>query len=488
MTEATSGQESENGTVDIFSEAYATSLDAADPLSRFRSEFHIPTIADLRRPTLAKLPDEAPSEPCTYLCGNSLGLQPVRTASLVNTLLTQWRTKGVLCHFIEHSDSPLQPSLHVDDHAAKLMAPIVGARESEVAVMGTLTANLHLLMSSFYRPSRKGEGPWKIMLEGKAFPSDHFAVESQISHHGLNPTEAMILLEPADEKYPILPTKQILDTIDEHADELALILLPGIQFYTGQYFDIPLITKHAHSKGILIGWDLAHAAGNVDIQLHEWDVDFACWCTYKYLNAGPGAIGGIFVNEKYGRVEMDKETGQRYWPRLTGWWGDDKSGRFQMTNKFVPRPGAAGYQLSNPSALDITALIASLQVFDETSMRELRQRSLRLTAYLEKLLEEVAQRKPNQFDIITPRNPEERGAQLSIRLAPGLLDHVLEHLENNGVVIDERKPDVIRVAPAPLYNSFADVFRFGLVLEKALGTTAVAGDRLANIPQGLAAV
>jgi kynureninase len=212
------------------------------------------------------------------------------------------------------------------------MAPIVGARQDEVAVMGTLTGNLHLLMSSFYRPSREGKGRWKIMLEGKAFPSDHYAVESQIVHHGLDPAEAMILLEPSDERHPILPTQQILDAIDKHAAELALILLPGIQFYTGQYFDICTITKHAHSKGILIGWDLAHAVGNVDVKLHDWDVDFACWCSYKYLNSGPGAMAGIFVNEKYGKVEMDKETGQKFWPRLSGWWGDDKSSRFQMTN------------------------------------------------------------------------------------------------------------------------------------------------------------
>ncbi|KIX02402.1 kynureninase [Rhinocladiella mackenziei CBS 650.93] len=475
---------STNGLINFFSKDYAASLDATDPLSHFRADFYIPSLADLKRPTLAKSPEEEPSRPCTYLCGNSLGLQPVRTASLINCFLTQWRTKGVTGHFVDHSDSPLQPFLHIDDHAAKLMAPIVGAVESEVAVMGSLTANLHFLMSSFYRPSAKGEGRWKILLEGKAFPSDHYAVESQIVHHGLDPAEGMILLEPVDPQLPIIPTEQILRAIDKHASELALILLPGIQFYTGQYFDIATITAHAHSRGILIGWDCAHAVGNVDLKLHDWDVDFAAWCSYKYLNSGPGAMAGIFVNERFGKVDLDSST-QKFWPRLSGWWGDDKSSRFQMTNNFVPRPGAAGYQLSNPSALDLSAVVASLQVFNETTMKELREKSLELTNYLEQLLDAMALKAPGVLDIITPRDPKERGAQLSIRLAPGLLDGVLEHLEREGVIVDERKPDVIRVAPAPLYNSFMDVFEFSQVLEAALnkasdasksGTSSTRGD------------
>ncbi|KIW19811.1 kynureninase [Exophiala spinifera] len=455
------------GSAEPFSIEHASALDATDVLPDYRSDFHIPTLADLKRPTLARPPTEGLSRPCTYLCGNSLGLQPVRTGDLVNVFLTQWRTKAVTGHFVDHTDSPLPPFLDIDDHAAKLMAPVVGALEAEVAVMGTLTGNLHFLMSSFYRPSKKGEGRWKILLEGKAFPSDHYAVESQIIHHGLDPDEAMVLLEPSNPHRPILPTEQILKTIDEHASELALILLPGIQFYTGQYFDIQRITAHAHARGILIGWDLAHAVGNVDVKLHDWDVDFAAWCSYKYLNSGPGAMAGIFINEKYGKVDTEGST-PKFWPRLSGWWGDDKSTRFQMTNKFVPRPGAKGYQLSNPSALDLAAVVSSLQIFNETSMTNLRQKSLRLTAYLEQLLDSMALRRPGLFDIITPRSPTERGAQLSIRLAPGLLDNVLEHLEDEGVIIDERKPDVIRVAPAPLYNTFTDVFRFCQVLESAL--------------------
>lgn len=310
--------------------SYAITLDAADPLSQVRSKFHIPTKADLKRPTLVKFDNEKPSDESVYLCGNSLGLQPKSAADLIQNFLTQWRTKAVLGHFVGHEDSQLVPFLHIDDDAAKLMAPIVGADPSEVAVMGTLTANLHLLMCSFYRPSKQGTGRYKILLEGKAFPSDHYAIESQIQYHGLDVKDAMIMLEPADPTAPILSTEQILRTIDENANELALILLPGIQFYTGQYFDIKTITQHAQAHGILVGWDCAHAAGNVDLKLHDWNVDFAVWCTYKYLNSGPGAIAGAFVHERHGRVDMTAP--EKYRPRLTGWWGDDKSSRFQMTN------------------------------------------------------------------------------------------------------------------------------------------------------------
>lgn len=308
--------------------SWALEADRLDPLSSFRSQFNIPTLADIHRPTLKAPSNEPASEPCTYLCGNSLGVQPKNTSRLINTFLRQWSTKGVKGHFVEHSDSELAPFLHVDDRAAELMAPIVGAKTEEVAVMGTLTANLHLLMASFYRPNKAAR--YKIMLEGKAFPSDHFAVESQIQHWGLDPAEAMVLLEPKDSNHPVLATEEVLRKIDEHADELALILLPGIQFYSGQLFDIKTITAYAKSKGIVVGWDMAHAAGNVELKLHEWNVDFAAWCTYKYLNCGPGAMGAIFVHERYGKPSEGGQT--EYWPRLTGWWGDDKSGRFEMTN------------------------------------------------------------------------------------------------------------------------------------------------------------
>jgi kynureninase len=297
----------------------------------------------------------------------------------------------------------------------------------------------------------------------------------------------MVMIEPQDAK-AILTTKQILDTIDTHAEGTALILLPGVQFYTGQYLDMATITRHAHSKDIHIGWDCAHAVGNVELRLHDWDVDFAVWCNYKYLNSGPGAIGGLFVHEKHARVDMDASAKEaRYRPRLCGWWGADKETRFEMENsayipspgcdleahqthpreEFVPRPGAAGYQLSNPSILDLTAVIASLEVFHMISMTELRHKSVSLTTYLESLLARFpSEAPPNEalqdapFTVITPQNPNERGAQLSIRLKPGLLHLILNELDQHGVVVDERKPDVIRVAPAPLYNTYLDVWSF----------------------------
>jgi len=270
----------------------------------------------------------------------------------------------------------------------------------------------------------------------------------------------MILAEPPSSSRPILSTSAILDLISTHATSTALILLPAVQFYTGQYFDIARITAHAHSHGIPIGWDCAHAVGNVDLKLHDWNVDFAAWCTYKYLNSGPGAIAGLFVHEKHGKVDMNN-THEPFTPRLSGWWGADKDTRFQMTNEFVPRQGAAGFQLSNPSALDLAANTASLEIFHMTSMAALRQKSTALTTYLEiLLLHYPAEQDDRPFEIISPSNPEERGAQLSIRLKHGLLDEVLKYLQEHGVVTDERKPDVIRVAPAPLYNSYVDVWVF----------------------------
>ncbi|KAI9828972.1 MAG: hypothetical protein M1819_006471 [Sarea resinae] len=471
-----------------FSKDYAEKLDAADPLTRLREEFLIPSKADLlsqRLPTSALKERKADSEPCVYLCGNSLGLQPRRTSERLKTHLETWATKGAYGHFKQIEDSPLPPWVDIDDAAAEKIASVVGASPSEVAVMETLTANLHLLMASFYQPTKERH---KIILEGKAFPSDHYAIESQIRHHNLSPSTSMIQVTPdPTSSNPCLPTSRILSIIDEHASSTSLILFPGIQFYTGQLFDIPTITAHAHAKGILVGWDLAHAVGNVELHLHDWDVDFAVWCNYKYMNSGPGAIGGLYVHERHGRVDTNDQTGLEYRPRLSGWWGGDKAARFRMDNKFVPIPGAAGYQLSNPSTLDLTAVLASLEIFNSTSMSALRARSIRLTNHLEALLLHLLsalpppssaspppsssssnETPPPLFSIITPPSPEERGAQLSIRLAnPAHLSIILAHLEREGVVVDERKPDVIRVAPAPLYNSFVDVWEFVRILGEA---------------------
>lgn len=277
----------------------------------------------------------------------------------------------------------------------------------------------------------------------------------------------MILIESPSKASPLIPTEHILSVIDKHAAETALLLLPGIQFYTGQFLDMPKITAHAQSKGITVGWDLAHAVGNVPMQLHDWNVDFAVWCTYKYMNSGPGSIGGLFVHDRHGQVTEANGTDashQGFRPRLAGWWGSSKTSRFDMSNRFEPIPGAGGFQISNPSAADTTAVRASLDIFKQTSIQELREKSLKVTKYLEDLLDLLAKEQEKSigtcFSIITPRNPEERGAQISILLKPGLLDSVMATLETNGVVVDERRPDVIRVAPAPLYNSYSDVFNF----------------------------
>ncbi|KAI2787559.1 Kynureninase 1 [Penicillium oxalicum] len=440
------------------SREYAEALDQQDPLRNFRSEFIIPSKKDLKCKTLNEgQSNENDADPkCIYLCGNSLGVQPRSTRQYIERYLRTWATKGVMGHFVPHEDQLLPPFVEVDTAAAKLMAPIVGASESEVAVMGTLTANLHFLMASFYQPT---DEKYKIILEGKAFPSDHYAIESQIVHHKRDPKQAMVLIEPENADRPVLTTDQIIKVIDENASNTALILLSAIQFYTGQYFDIQQITAHAHSKGILIGWDCAHAAGNVDLRLHEWEVDFAAWCTYKYLNSGPGGMAALFVHEQHGRVDRQGE----FRPRLAGWWGHDLESRFQMKNDFVPQSGAAGFQLSNPSVLDINAVVASLEIFQRAGIKSIREKSLQLTGYLEHLLLNYpldASPEDKPFSMITPSSPAERGAQLSLRLRPGLLDKVLSYLEEHGVVIDERKPDVIRVAPAPLYNTYTDVWEF----------------------------
>ncbi|KAF2235496.1 kynureninase [Viridothelium virens] len=433
----------------------AKSLDEADPLRHLREEFIIPSRADLKRKTLQKsVEEDGSSIPSTYLCGNSLGLQPRLTSTYLSQYLSTWATKGVYGHFKPITDSPLLPWLHVDDAVTSGMSKLVGAHVNEVAVMQTLTANLHLLLATFYRPTPYRH---KIIIESKAFPSDHYAIESHLKHHHRDPAESMICIEPPAGT-SLIPTSHILDTIRQHADTTALVLLPGIQFYTGQYLDIPTITREVHAMGLPIGWDLAHAVGNVPLELHAWDVDFAAWCMYKYLNCGPGCSGGLFVHRRHSSQRSGHLT------RLAGWWGSSKTSRFSMTNRFEPIPGAAGWQLSNPSVLDLTSVQASLAVFGKTDMAALRAKSVRLTGWLEELLSA----REGWFGVITPRVPEQRGAQLSVLLAEGLLDPVMEVLEEEGCVVDERRPDVIRVAPAPMYNTFVDVRRFVVVFEDAL--------------------
>lgn len=408
------------------------------------------------------------SEVGIYFVGNSLGAQPKAVRKHLNAQLETWASIGVNGHFTTMEESPLPQWQDLAEDCAIKSSDIVGASPSEIVIMNTLTANLHLMMASFYKPNEKRH---KIILEWKPFPSDHYAIESQIVWHGLDPEKSMVKIEPNDDH--LITTEKILATIDEHAEDTALILLPGIQYYSGQLFDIPKITAYAHERGLVVGWDLAHAAGNVELKLHDWDVDFACWCTYKYINAGPGSIAGAFVHEKHGKVEYKDESGRpSYQPRLMGWYGGDKSVRFNMDNKFVPTAGAGGFQLSNPSAIDLASLSGALSVFNKTCMRDLRSKALVLTAYAEHLLDQILAESTDSeplFRIITPRDPAQRGTQLSVLLRDGLLEGVGEALENNGCMCDKRKPGVIRVAPVPLYSRFEDVWRFMQVLRGALG-------------------
>ncbi|KKA30550.1 hypothetical protein TD95_003766 [Thielaviopsis punctulata] len=459
----------------VYTRDQAQNLDEADGLKFTRAEFIIPTKAEILSKALPAAPfvdaaEYQAAEKSVYLVGNSLGLQPRRTRERILQYLDTWRTQGVQGHFKPLEDSPLPTWLDVDDRAAEAVAPIVGAQVGEVAVMQTLTANLHFLLCAFYKPRK--DGRHKIILESKAFPSDHFAVETQIGHHGLDPAESMVTIEPPVGEH-LISTEHILSVIEQHAAETAVLLLPGIQFYTGQFLDIPTITDFARSLGIFVIWDLAHAIGNVPLKLHDWNVDAAAWCTYKYLNSGPGCIGGLFVHERNSLVSThadDANARSGYTNRLAGWWANDKPTRFGMVNSFHPAPGANGFQLSNPSVLDITSLCASLEVFNQAGgMEPLRQKSLLLTRYLETLLDNAVDKALQPlFKIITPRDPERRGAQLSILLKDGLLDGVMESLESEGVMVDDRKPSVIRVAPAPLYNTFTECFDFIQAFQRAL--------------------
>ncbi|KAF3941394.1 Kynureninase [Dactylella cylindrospora] len=415
-----------------------------------------------------------------YLCGNSLGLQPKETQILVSEELQVWAHQGVFGH---HMHPKGREWIEIDERVTGEMAKIVGALQTEVAVMGTLTSNLHFLMASFYRPTEKR---FKILIEDKAFPSDYYAVESQVMWHGLDPSQAIISLSPRTGNYS-LQTDDILKAIDDHAETTALLLFSGVQYYTGQLFEIEKITRYAKDRGVIVGWDLAHAAGNVLLKLHDWQVDFAAWCSYKYLNSGPGGIGAIFVHEN--------QSGNG---RLTGWWGHNKSSRFLMDNsetphhlspprldqidceglkpadcciqmrvEFVAIHGAGGFQHSNPSVLATVCLLGSLRVFAKTTMQALVEKSRKLTGFLEELLLSDKDGRAH-YEIITPKDPLQRGAQLSLLFKGGIMEEVHRQLELAGIVVDERKPDVIRVAPAPLYNTYQEVFQFSLELQKAI--------------------
>lgn len=408
---------------------FALKLDEADPLKSFRDEFHIPKQKSGK--------DEV------YFVGNSLGLQPKLTSSYLNDELTKWQTLGVKGHF--DCEFPWMP---YHEFLTEQSAALVGARENEVVCMNSLTANLHLMMVTFFRPTSER---FKIVIEDHAFPSDHYAVESQLRHHGLDPEEAMILWRPREGE-KLLNDNDLKTILDEHGDSIALLMLPGVQYYTGQVLDMKAITQWGHERGITVGFDLAHAAGNIPMQLHDWNVDFACWCNYKYINSGPGAVAGCFVHERHaGNTELN---------RFAGWWGHDKSTRFKMNNDFHATPTAEGWQLSNPPILSLAAIRASLEVFKQAGgIEPLREKSLKLTGYLEYLLKHEMQ---DRIEIITPEDPSQRGCQLSIsvRMDGKEGKDIFNALEAAGCTTDWREPNVIRCAPVPLYNTFADIYHF----------------------------
>jgi kynureninase len=389
-----------------------------------------------------------------YLCGNSLGLQPRSLPTLIQGELEKWAGVGVKGHF--QGDYPW---FNIEDYLAEKMAKVVGAKTVEVAVMNTLTTNLHALMIAFYRPT---ETRSKILIEESPFPSDMHAITTHVVSRDLDP-EKVIVQIGARKGEEYLRTQDVINLIQSPlGDELAVVMIAGIHFMTGQFFDLQKITKIAHEKGIIIGFDLAHVAGNLDIKLHDWDVDFACWCTYKYLNSGPGNIGGIFVHERFAKCTLNEL------PRFSGWWGHKRETRFTLTNKFDPQEGAAGFQCSNPPILGCMSLIASLDVFNQTDMTTLRAKSVLLTSYLEHLL---SQKEWNsRIKILTPSDPERRGCQISIRVLKHPIKSVMELLEEKGVVCDEREPDIIRIAPTPLYNTFEDVYSAVNVLREAFNT------------------
>ncbi len=405
--------------------AFAYELDEQDPQKVFRSQFHFP---------------KRNGKDAIYFCGNSLGLQPKVTESYIQRELDCWKEHAVEGHFTGNT-----PWVSYHQLSKKSLSRLTGGLEHEVVSMNNLTTNLHLLLASFYQPSGKRV---KLMIEGGAFPSDHYAAESHMRRVGISPEEHLITLTPESGK--TFTTEEIISAIRAHGEELALVLFPGVQYYTGQYFDMKAISKAAHEVGAFAGFDLAHAMGNLPLTLHEDDIDFATWCSYKYVNSGPGGISGIFVHEKHGNNPN--------FPKLTGWWGHDTKTRFQMDNQFVPNPGVDGWMLSNMNIISAAAHLASLSIFDKTSMDELREKSIKLTGYLEYLLlnDPIAAK---HIEILTPANPEERGCQLSVFIDKNG-KAIFDGLIDAGVILDWREPNVIRVAPTPLYNSFTDVWRF----------------------------
>jgi kynureninase len=417
-------------------EVWARAQDAADPLAPLRGEFELPLGAD--------------GSPLVYLCGNSLGLMPRRVRELMAQELDDWSRLAVEGHMTART-----PWLSYHENFRETGARLVGARPGEVVMMNALTVNLHLMLVSFYRPSGKRT---KIVIETAAFPSDTYAVRSHVASRGLDPDETVLVLEPRPGEDTI-QTEDLERLLEERGSEIALVMLPGIQYYTGQRFDLARIAQAAHRAGAVAGFDLAHAVGNVPLSLHDWDADFAVWCNYKYVNAGPGAVGGCFVHERHGR-ELAR-------PRFAGWWGNDPATRFRLhlNATFVPREGADGWQISNPQVLSLTPLLASLEQFDRVGMDALRTKSERLTGYLAWWIDRLP---AGRVKVLTPPDPSERGCQLSLFVAEGGRE-LFDAIRARGILGDFRQPGVIRMAPTPMYNTFHEVWRVGRALEELVG-------------------
>lgn len=413
-------------------ETCARTLDAADSLAGFREEFLFPLTEK--------------GEAVIYLCGNSLGLQPRSVKRYLMEELDAWEKLAVEGHF-----NAIRPWYSYHELFSDSLAKITGALPHEVVVMNTLTTNLHLAMMSFYKPA---EERYKIITSGRMFPSDRYAVASHLKARGVNRDDAFINILPI-EGSRIVQETQIIEALEKQKDSVALLLIEGVDYSTGQFYNIAELAAAAHRHGALFGTDLAHAVGNVSLELHNWEVDFAVWCSYKYLNGGPGCVAGLFVHERHG---LNPDV-----PRFAGWWGHNKESRFKMSPQFEAIPGAEGWQLSNPPILSLAALRASLDIFDRTDTAKRRKKSEKLTSYLLFLLEKIL---PDHVSLITPREQERRGSQLSLTVKGGKEVH--NRLTRSGVVCDWREPDIIRVAPAPLYNSFADVYNFVMKLNDAL--------------------
>ena len=414
---------------------FAQQLDANDVLNKYQEEFIFPQVNNKK---------------VIYFTGNSLGLQPKRTKKYVDEVMDDWANLAVEGHFYAS-----KPWWDYHERFANPLSKIIGALPSEVTVMNTLTVNLHLLMVSFYRPTRKR---YKIICEEKAFPSDQYMFQSQVDFHGYKPDDAIVEIKRRDGEHNIR-LEDVLAKIDEIGDELALVLIGGVNYYTGQVFDMKTITTAGHKAGAYVGWDLAHAAGNVKLQLHDWNVDFASWCSYKYMNSGPGNASGCFIHEKH---HFDTTL-----PRFAGWWGHNKERRFKMEQTFDPVHGADGWQISNIPILSLAPYLASVELFDEIGMDALMQKRDSITSYLEFILQEIDKETESTFEIITPSNTAERASQLSV-LLHGEGKSLFDYLMKNGVITDWREPNVIRLAPVPLYTSYQDMYNFGQILKAGI--------------------